>query len=94
MVADRAGHEEILEELAMTQDKVAEQLKTLEPEQLVKATGEMGSALRSMSEVVKDSTAKVDAAASGKVMLLHRVLLILLKWTLLLAQILILLLKL
>ena len=66
VVADRAGHEVILEEFAKTQEKVVEKLKTLEPEQLVKATRELGSALRGLSEVVKDSTAEVDAAASGK----------------------------
>lgn len=52
--------------MAKTQEKVVEKLKTLETEQLVKATGELCNALRSLVEVVMDSSFVVDADASGK----------------------------
>ena len=41
-----------MEEVAATQEKVVEKLKTLEPEQLVKATGLMGEALMTLGDSV------------------------------------------
>jgi bacillopeptidase F (M6 metalloprotease family) len=48
VIADKSGNEVVMEKVIATQEKVVEQLKTLEPEQLVKATGLMGETLRIM----------------------------------------------
>ena len=60
VIAVKQGNEVVMEEVAATQEKVVEKLKTLGPEQLVKATGLMGEALMTLG----DSMAKdVNTAA-------------------------------
>ena len=64
VIADKSGNEVVMEKVVAAQEKVVETLKTLEPEQLVKATGLMGEALMKLD----DTTAKdlSDPAASEK----------------------------
>ena len=74
MVADKQGNEVVMEEVAATQEKVVEKLKTLEPEQLVKATGLMGEALMKLGDLVEnkiaDSAAAKDTTAKDFLILL------------------------
>jgi hypothetical protein len=62
VIADKSGNEVVMEQVIGTQEKVVEQLKTLEPEQLVKATGLMGEALMKLGDLVKNKI--VDSAAA------------------------------
>jgi hypothetical protein len=66
VVADKSGNEVVMEKVIGTQEKVVEQLKTLEPEQLVKATGLMGKSLMQLGDLVEnkslDSTAQESTA--------------------------------
>jgi uncharacterized coiled-coil protein SlyX len=69
-VADKSGNEVVMEEVIATQEKVVETLKTLEPEQLVKATRMMGNVLKTLEDSVEkhvENAAIVDSTASGKV---------------------------
>ena len=52
VIADKQGNEVVMEEVAATQEKVVEKLKTLGPEQLVKATRLMGEALMTLGDSV------------------------------------------
>ena len=76
VVADQLGNEVVMEKVIATQEKVVEKLKTLEPEQLVKATGLMGEALMTLgdsmvkelenvaiADKIDDSTAAHDSTA-------------------------------
>jgi hypothetical protein len=80
VVTDQLWNEVVMEKVIATQEKVVEKLKTLEPEQLVKATGVMGEALKTLGDsMVKehenaaiadktnDSTAAHDSAAKDPV---------------------------
>jgi hypothetical protein len=46
VVAERQGHEVVMEELAKTHENVVEKFKSLEPQQLVKANELMSGAIR------------------------------------------------
>ena len=61
VVADKSGNEVVMEKVIATQEKVVEQLKTLEPEQLVQATWLMGEALMKLGDLVENKI--VDSAA-------------------------------
>jgi uncharacterized coiled-coil protein SlyX len=52
VVADKSGNEVVMEKMVAAQEKVIETLKTLEPEQLVKETGLMGDALKTLEDSV------------------------------------------
>jgi uncharacterized coiled-coil protein SlyX len=62
VVADQSGKEVVMEKVISTQEKVVEKLKTLEPEQLMKATGLMGEALMKLGDLVENKI--VDSAAT------------------------------
>ncbi|MCO6517240.1 MAG: hypothetical protein J6586_12265, partial [Snodgrassella sp.] len=56
VVTDKSGNEVVMEEVVATQDKVVEQLTTLEPEQLVKATGLKGETLMKLGDLEKNKS--------------------------------------
>ncbi|PWA71938.1 hypothetical protein CTI12_AA267660 [Artemisia annua] len=64
VVADREGHEVVLEKIVETSESVVDKLKNLEPEQLVKATELMSGALKAFGDTLKDSAAPESAAPS------------------------------
>jgi hypothetical protein len=68
VVTDKQGNEAVMEELICVQENVVEKLKTLGPEQLVKATGLMGEALQSLGDSVAEDmeTAAINVDSTDK----------------------------
>lgn len=71
VVADKQGNDVVMEKVVTAQEKVVEKLKTLGPEQLVKATGLMGEALMTLGDSVAKEvntaaiTNKIDDSAAA-----------------------------